>query len=65
MPIDQTHTKTKELLEFQLNKQRETFSFKPSIFLGLHSNWMVGLTSLEVNNSVCIITEEIYNFELY
>ena len=41
--IKQTHTKPQEKLEFKLTKPKETFSFKPSIYFGLHSNWMVGL----------------------
>ena len=46
--IKQLHTKPQETLEFKLTKSRETFSFKTSITLGLDSNWMVVLTSLEV-----------------
>ena len=49
--IEQTHTKPQETLQFKLTKSREIFSIKPSIFLGLDSNWMVGLTNLEVYNS--------------
>ena len=32
--------------------------------LGLDSEWMLGLTSLEVYNSVFIPTEEMFKFEL-
>ena len=46
--INQTHTKTQETPEFKLIKPRETFSFKPSVKLGLDSNLMIRLTILEV-----------------
>ena len=46
--IPQTHTKPQETLEIKLTKSRETVSFKPSIILGPDSNWMIGLTILEV-----------------
>ena len=59
----QTHTKSKETLEFKLNKSRQTFSFEPSLNLGLSSNWMIRLTSLEVHISVFNITEENCKFE--
>ena len=38
---------------------------KPSFILGLDSNWMVGLASLEVYNSIFNITEENKKFEFY
>ena len=46
--IKQIQTKPQETLEFKLTKPIETFSFKASINLGLDSNWITGLTSLEV-----------------
>ena len=45
--INQTHRKAEETLEFKLSNSKETFHFNPSINLGLDSNWMFGLTSLE------------------
>ena len=60
----QTHTKPQETLEIKLTKPRESFSFKPSIILGLASKWMIGLTILEVYNSFFKITEENNKFEL-
>ena len=42
--VKQTYTKSQETLEFKITKSRETFLLKPSIKLGLDSNWMVGLT---------------------
>ena len=50
--IKQTHRKTKRTAEFNLVHPRETFSFKPSFILGPDSNWMIGLISLEVHNSI-------------
>ena len=44
-------------------KPRETFHFKPPI--QVKGDWMVGLTDLEVYNSVFNITEENNKFELY
>ena len=62
--IKQTHRKA-ETLEFELTKPRETISFKPSITLGLGSDCMIGLKSVEVYNSSFNITEENDKFELY
>ena len=44
-------------------KPRETFHFKPPI--QINGDWMIGLTDLEVYNSIFIITEENNKFELY
>ena len=61
----QTHTKPKETPELELNKSKETFSFEPPFILGLDSNWLIGLTSLEVFNSIFNITERNNKFKLY
>ena len=61
--IEQTHTKPQETLEFKKIKARETFHFKPPI--QIKGDWMIGLTDLEVYNSIFIITEENNKFELY
>ena len=61
--IDQTHRKAEETLEFKMVKPRETFHFKPPI--QIQGDWMIGLTNLEVYNSVFNITEENNKFELY
>ena len=50
--IKQTHRKAEEFLESKLTKQKETFSFKPSINLGADSSWMLGLPCLEIHNSI-------------
>ena len=60
--IDQTHRKAEETLEFKMIKPRETFHFKPPI--QIQGDWMIGLTGLEVYNSIFEITEENNKFEL-
>ena len=61
--IEQTHTKPQETLEFKMVKLRETFHFKPPI--QIKGDWMIGLTNLEVHNSIFNITEENNKFEFY
>ena len=60
--IEQTHTKPQETLEFKMTKTRETFHFKPPI--SIQGSRMIGLTSLEVYNSIFNITEDNNKFEL-
>ena len=61
--IGQTHRKAEETLEFKMNKSKETFHFKPPI--PIEGSWMIGLTNLEVYNSIFDITEETNKLELY
>ena len=61
--IEQTHRKAEETLEFKMIKSRETFHFKPPI--QVKGDWMIGLTDLEVYNSIFNITEENNKFDLY
>ena len=61
--IKQIHRKPEETLEFKRIKPRETFHFNPPIHI--KGDWMLGLTDLEVYNSIFKITKEINNFELY
>ena len=61
--IEQTHRKAEETKEFKMIKPRETFHFKPPI--QINGEWMIGLTDLEVYNSIFNITEEKNKFELY
>ena len=61
--IEQTHRKPEETLEFKKIKPRETFQFKPQI--QSKGDWMLGLTNLEVYNSMFNITKENNKFELY
>ena len=61
--IDQTHRKAEETLEFKMNKSREIFHFSPPV--QIKGDWMIGLTDLEVYNSIFNITEENNKFQLY
>ena len=61
--IKQTHRKTEETLEFKMNKSRETFHFWQPI--QIQRDWMIGLTDLEVYNSIFNITEQNNKIELY
>ena len=61
--IEQTHRKPEETLEFKMNKSRESFHFKPPI--QVKGDWMIGLTDLEVYNSIFNITAENNKLELY
>ena len=61
--IEQTHRKAEETLEFKMIKPRKTFRFKPTI--QVKGDWMIGLTDLEVYNSIFNITEEKNKFDLY
>ena len=61
--IEQTHRKAEETLEFKMIKSRETFHFSQPI--QIQGNWMIGLTDLEVYNSIFNITEENNKFEIY
>ena len=61
--IEQTHRKAEETLEFKMVKSKETFHFKPPI--QINGNWMIGLTDLEVYNSIFNITKQNNKFELY
>ena len=63
MLIEQTHRKAEETMEFKMNKSREIFHFSPPI--QIKGDWMIGLTDLEVYNSIFNITEENNKFELY
>ena len=60
--IDQTHRKAEETLEFKMIKSKQTFHFKPPI--QVKGDWMIGLTDLEVYNSIFNITEN-NKFQLY
>ena len=61
--IEQTHRKPEQALEFKMNKSIECFHFRPPI--QVEGDWMIGLTDLEVYNSIFNITEENNKFELY
>ena len=61
--IEQTYTKPQETLEIKMIKPKETFHFKPPI--QVKGDWMIGLTDLEVYNSIINISKENNKFELY
>ena len=61
--IEQTNRKAEETLEFKMIKSRETFHFSQPI--QIQRDWMIGLTDLEVYNSIFNITEENNKFEIY
>ena len=61
--FEQTYRKAEETLEFKMTKPKETFHFKPPI--SKEGSWMIGLTDLDVYNSIFNITEENNKFKLY
>ena len=58
-----THTQARKTLEFKMIKPRETFHFNPPI--PIEGFRIIGLTDLEVYNSMFNITEENNQFKLY
>ena len=62
--IKQTRSHPQETPESEFTNPRETFSFKPSLILGLDSKWMIGLLRLEVYISIFNETEN-KKFELH
>ena len=61
--IKQIHRKAEETLEFKLSRSRHLFPFNPPI--SVEGSWMVGLSSLEVYNSIFNVAEVNNKFELY
>ena len=61
--IEQTHRKAEEILESKLAKPRETFHFNPPI--QIKGDWMIGLTSREIYNSIININTTNNEFKLY
>ena len=60
--VENTLSKPQESLEFEMNKQKESFSF--DIPLDLPEQWMMGVTNLEVYNTVYNITEKNNKLEI-
>ena len=60
--IELTHRKAEETLEFKKIKPSETFRFNPPI--QTEGDWMIGLTGLEVYNSIFNVTEENNKFKV-
>ena len=61
--IKQTHTRPEETLDFKMTKSREIFPSNSRIHKS--RDWMLGLTSLEVYNSISKLTEENNKLKLY
>ena len=62
--IEQTRTKPQETLEFEMNKQMQTFSYNPSINLVEEGKWLLAVSSFECTNSVFNITNENNSFSI-
>ena len=62
--IEQTRTKPQETLEFKMDKQKQTFSFNPSISLIEEEKWLLAVTSFECTISVFNITDENNSFSI-
>ena len=62
--IQQTKTKPQETLEFKMNKQRQTFSFNPTINLVEEDKWLLAVSSFECTNSVFNITDDNNSFSI-
>ena len=60
--VENTHSKPQETLEFKMTKQKEFFSF--DVPLELPEKWMMGVTSIEVYNTVCNITNSNNKLEI-
>ena len=60
--VENTHSKPQEILEFKMTKQKESFSL--DVPLELREKWMIGVTSLEVYNTVDNITENNNKLEI-
>ena len=60
----QSNRKAEETLEFKLSQpKKKTFRLKPPI--PVERSWMIGLTSLEILNSIFNKIEEKNKFELH
>ena len=54
--VENTLSKPQETLEFEMTKRKKSFSF--DVPLELPEQWMLGVTSLEVYNTVYNITSK-------
>ena len=62
MPITQIHSRAEETLEFKVTQPRETFHFNLPISIERYR--MLGLTCVQIYNSVFDITEKNIKIEL-
>ena len=62
--IEQTKTKPQETLEFEMNKQMQTFSINPPKNLVEEDKWLLAVSSFGSTNSVFNITDENNSFSI-
>ena len=62
--VEQTKTKPQETLEFEMNKQKQTFSFNPPLNLLEEGEWLLGVSLFDCTNSVFKITSENNSFSI-
>ena len=62
--IEQTKSQPQETVEFEMNKQMQTFSFNPPINLIDESKWFLGVTSFEATNSLSNIINKNNSFSI-
>ena len=62
--IKQTKTKPQETLEIKMNKQKQIFSFNPSINLIEEGKWLMAVSLFDCTNSVFNITNENISFSI-
>ena len=55
--VENTHSKPHKTLEIEITKQKESVSF--DVPLELNEQWIMGVTSLEVYNTISNITNSI------
>ena len=60
--VENTHSKKQETLEFKMQNSQKDFQFDEPLILS--GDWMMGVTNLEVYNTVYNITEKNNKFEL-
>ena len=60
---ENTHSKAQETLEFKMNTPQKDFQFDEPIIL--NNDWMMGVTNLEVYNTVYNINENNNTFVKY
>ena len=62
--IQQTKTEPQETLEFKMNKQRQTFSFSPTINLVEEDKWLLAISSHECTKSAFNIIDDNNSFSI-
>ena len=62
--IEQTKNKPQETLEFKMKKQRQAFSFNPSLNLVEEGKWLMAVSLFDCTNSVFNITNENNSFSI-